>query len=138
MKLLIVLFTLALVLLFNVRSIASEEKSNPSTLKPDLSQQNTPHSPVLTEPSFASMISGNTVELKWAPVQDAESYHVQVASDLNFKWIVAEQNLFTNSTFTVSNLESGKSYFWRVASIKSSNMNQFTKSPFKVSKFEVK
>ncbi|MFW6369266.1 MAG: hypothetical protein ACOC0J_01655, partial [Myxococcota bacterium] len=54
------------------------------------------------------------VELKWAPVEQAASYRVQVATDFTFDHIVREETVEDESyRFAVP---SKRTYFWRVSS----------------------
>jgi M6 family metalloprotease-like protein len=54
--------------------------------------------------------------LIWSDVQDANSYNVQVSTNIGFSNIVYSQNP-TDTTITISpNLEYGATYYWRVNS----------------------
>ncbi|MEK2689152.1 fibronectin type III domain-containing protein [Bdellovibrio sp. GT3] len=95
-----------------------------------------PAKPELTSPEYFAAIKGETVQLKWKEAKDAQEYHVQVATDANFKWLVADDQHVKATTFDVSKLEAGKHYFWRVASVRPNNWSTHRKSYFAMSMFE--
>ena len=97
-----------------------------------------PSKVTLQEPAALAKVSGTSVTLKWDAGQGADSYHVQVATDPNFKWLVANEPFHKGTTFDVSGLEAGKQYFWRVAGMKSDNSPEYQKGPFVFSSFEAK
>jgi hypothetical protein len=89
----------------------------------------------LTAPKFLAKVSGASTKLEWSAVEGASSYHVQVATDPNFKWLVANDAFVKTNSFEATQLEAGKHYYWRVASVKSQNDSMFTKSLFVSSVF---
>ncbi|HEX7675489.1 MAG TPA: fibronectin type III domain-containing protein [Bdellovibrio sp.] len=104
--------------------------------QPDLAAQKVPGKPELTSPAYFAAINGETVKLEWKAGEGAQEYHVQVATDPNFKWLVAEDHSHKETSFEVSKLEPGKHYFWRVASVRPDNWKTFRKSYFATSMFE--
>lgn len=112
-----------------MNSLFPEKQKNP-----DLSER--PTTVKLTSPKFLSKISGNSVKLEWTLVSGATDYHLQVATDPNFKWLVANEFWVKTNSFDVTQLEGAKKYYWRVASIKNTNDAMFTKSLFVSSVFE--
>lgn len=92
----------------------------------------------IVSPKFLSQVASGTVKLQWNEGSNATSYHVQVATDPNFKWLVANEYSVKGTSFDVANLEAGKRYFWRVASVKGENESMFTKSLFVSSAFDTK
>ena len=104
----------------------------------DLTFSDRPTIVKLASPKFLEVISGSTVKLNWNQVDRATNYHVQVATDPNFKWLVANDHWVKGTTFEVSKLEAGKRYFWRVASVKDDNISMHTKSLFVSSAFDTK
>ena len=90
----------------------------------------------LLAPKFLSKISSATTKLEWSAVEGASNYHVQVATDPNFKWLVANDQWVKTNSFEATQLEAGKKYYWRVASVKNANDAMFTKSLFVSSIFE--
>lgn len=95
-----------------------------------------PAQPELLEPKTFSTVSGDSVTLKWKEAAGADSYHVQVATDPNFKWLVGDAPLYRSTSFEVKGLEAGKHYYWRVAGMKSTNDQEFTKGSFARSMFK--
>jgi hypothetical protein len=104
----------------------------------DLSQQERPTKPELVTPAFYEAVSAGKTTLQWKASTGAEAYHVQVATDANFKWLVSESFDVKGTSYEVSGLEAGKNYYWRVLGSKMSNVSQFTKSGFSSSMFRVK
>lgn len=101
----------------------------------DYNKNEAPDKPQLIEPSFHAQIKGDKATLKWKSVDAAEQYHVQVATDPNFKWLVANDNFVKETSYEVAGLEAGKNYFWRVASVKSDNAATHTHGLFSSSMF---
>lgn len=104
--------------------------------KADKTKATQPGKVSLSEPAFMAKIKASNVTLKWAAVESADAYHVQVATDPNFKWLVANENMHKNTSFDVTGLEKGKHYYWRVAAEKSDNDPSYFKGWFSTSMFE--
>jgi hypothetical protein len=104
----------------------------------DPSKSNKPMSVELVAPKFLESISGTSVKLNWKESSAASAYHVQVASDPNFKWLVSNDQNVKGTSFDVNALESGKKYYWRVAARSPDNDPLFTKSNFVSSAFQTK
>ncbi|MEQ1723326.1 MAG: fibronectin type III domain-containing protein [Pseudobdellovibrio sp.] len=88
----------------------------------------------ITAPKFLSKVTGSA-KLQWKEALGANTYHVQVATDPNFKWLVAEDHFVKTNTFEFSKAEGGLKYFWRVAAYNTDNDSTFTKSNFTSSVF---
>jgi hypothetical protein len=97
-------------------------------------QTQQPSKPEIESPEFFARVNG-TASLKWQSVAEASGYHVQVATDPNFKWIVLEDYHYQNTTIEVGNLEEGKHYHWRVLAVKRSNDSSWMKSAWNSSMF---
>ena len=95
-----------------------------------------PSAPQLKSPEFMATTAGDT-ELKWSPVENATVYHVQIATDVNFKWLVTDDHQVKDTSFKTNGLAKGKRYYWRVAAWKSDNMAATNKSYFAASAFTV-
>lgn len=117
-------------------------KTTPDTLFPppqmNKSKTTLPQKTELIEPLFMALIPGTSVTLKWNAVTRAENYHLQVATDATFKWLKVDEAFVKNPSYNLSQLESGKTYYWRVAAIKNSNDSMYIRGPFETSSFEVK
>ena len=59
----------------------------------DLSKSARPAKPELLEPSYRAKITSDAVTLKWSSVATASAYHLQVATDPNFKWLLVNEEL---------------------------------------------
>lgn len=92
--------------------------------------------PMLVSPQPFSKIQNREVELVWNPVSEADAYHVQVATDPNFKWIIDENHQVRESKYQLKGIPEGTIY-WRVFSLRSENVSGSWKSIANVSSFEV-
>ncbi|MFZ6749069.1 FecR domain-containing protein [Undibacterium sp. Ren11W] len=76
------------------------------------------------EPPFTvapkAKLRAETVNFSWTEASDALGYHLQVASDAEFKQILIDQSEIKASQYTASTLKHG-SYFWRIASLAQKN-----------------
>lgn len=150
MKILVSLFAFALTLALTSPSLAADggghggghggltEKMNALFPQPEpkTEKREVPAKPELVAPTYFSSVNGDKVTLQWKAVEGADEYHVQVATDPNFKWLVSNENFAKGTSFEVTGLEAGKHYFWRVAAVKSHNWSTFRKSFFAMSMFE--
>jgi len=96
--------------------------------------------PALVEikaPTFLGNVGAGPVKLEWNVVKGATNYHVQVATDPNFKWLVVNEKFIKENSYNFT-AEAGHRYYWRVASYKGDNTTSFTKSNFVSSAFNVK
>ncbi|MNL55727.1 hypothetical protein D3C87_1791590 [compost metagenome] len=103
--------------------------------QPDLAKGKAPAKAKLVGPAYFSTVNGDSTQLSWEAVEGADVYHVQVATDANFKWLVAEDFTVKATNFQVSKLEAGKHYFWRVAGVKEDNASTHRKAFFATSMF---
>lgn len=104
----------------------------------NLDKSKMPEKVKLLTPAFASAISGASTELKWNATSGQNSYHVQVAKDPNFKWLLVDTPLYKSTSLAVSGLEPGMHYYWRVAATAEGNWPSTLKGPFSVSMFQTK
>jgi|GEM_PF-3621951 len=84
---------------------------------------------VLSSPKFLAKVTG-AVKLEWTGVPGANTYHVQIATDPNFKWLVADEHFIKETSFEFAKTEARNKYFWRVAAFNTDNESMFTKSIF--------
>jgi hypothetical protein len=94
-----------------------------------------PSKVTLESPAALSKVSGGAVTLKWSESKGATAYHVQVATDPNFKWLVTNENFVKGNTFEVKGLEAGKQYFWRVAGMNPDHTTEYVRGDFVWSSF---
>ncbi|MBC7371191.1 MAG: fibronectin type III domain-containing protein [Bdellovibrionaceae bacterium] len=103
---------------------------------PNLALSTPPGKPELETPTYFQKLSDNKVTLKWKAAENAVVYHVQIATDPNYKWLVKEEQLFSGNSLEVSGLEANKHYFWRVAGVKPDNKKGDIKGAYAASMFE--
>ncbi|PIS11912.1 MAG: fibronectin type III domain-containing protein [Bdellovibrio sp. CG10_big_fil_rev_8_21_14_0_10_47_8] len=138
MKLLSALILTSLV--FAQFARANEEAEHRPVLFPkkeaDASKATRPAVVELLEPKALSKVSGSDVTLKWSEATGAESYHLQVATDPNFKWLVVNEAFVKGTSYDVKGLEAGLHYFWRVYGQRSENDRGWMSSFSNLSSFE--
>jgi hypothetical protein len=118
--------------------IAAKMNSLFPTKQKDPKKTNRPSVVELSAPKFLSAVAAGTTNLEWKPADGANAYHIQVATDPNFKWLVAEDHFVKTNSFSFTKAEAGQRYFWRVAAFNTDNDSMFTKSNFVSSAFNVK
>ncbi len=91
----------------------------------------------IVAPKFLSTVAG-TATLQWKEARGANAYHIQVATDPNFKWLVDENKFVKTTSFEFAKAQTGLKYFWRVAAVNTENDASFTKSNFSNSVFIAK
>ena len=127
-------------LVFASFSFANEAEHAPlfPQPKPNVEVTVTPEKPTIAEPAFFAAHPSDTIILKWKASSTATHYHVQVAKDANFKWLILDNATVAKTEIEVSKLEKNKHYYWRVAAVNSKNDSEYTKSVFASSMFETK
>lgn len=75
-----------------------------------------PDGPSLLTPRREQVVYGDRVRFEWEPVEGAEEYVLQVASDQTFDEVVYEQNTGLETAATVEHVfeTDERTYFWRV------------------------
>jgi hypothetical protein len=143
MKLLVSFLVFAISLTLSTTVLANEGKDLSAEMNalfpkplPNMALSTPPAKPELESPPYFQKLSDLKVTLKWKAAEDASVYHVQVATDPNFKWLVKEEQLFSGNTLEVAGLDAGKHYFWRVAGVKPGNKNGHIKGAYASSMFE--
>lgn len=102
---------------------------------PNLSKSTLPASTQLLSPEFHAKVKAGDVTLKWKAVPSV-MYHLQVATDPNFKWLVAEEKLVTFTEYTLKGAKPNQQYFWRVYTQIPDNTPSYTKGAAVKSSFE--
>lgn len=108
--------------------VFKQPEANPTLANP-------PEKTKLLSPAFLAEVKSTEVTLKWEAVEGAK-YHLQVAKDPNYKWLVANEPLVTTTEYSLKGLEANHQYFWRVYTQKPENMAAYTKGPAVSSQFE--
>lgn len=91
----------------------------------------------ITSPAFLATV-GAQVTVKWDESFGGAEYHVQIATDPNFKWLLVNEKFHKTASFDFTAPEAGKKYYWRVAGFNRNNSASYTKGPFSSSAFVVK
>lgn len=98
---------------WKVRSINHTGKSNWGDVFNFTTAVELPGAPELLNPEDSELIS-LPVHLGWNNVARAETYHVQVATDVAFEMMEVDSANITAVTFTLRDLEENRTYLWRV------------------------
>lgn len=94
----------------------------------DSTKSETPSLTTLKSPKFLESVEAPKVKLSWTEAKNALAYHVQLATDPNFKWLVMEEKAVQSTTIEFDKLEKGQKYYWRVFARKPDNEPSYTKS----------
>ena len=76
------------------------------------------------EPSILTLVApmnstvglDNTIKFQWNPIDSAQYYNLEIADDSDFRNVHFEINNISASEITISNLDEGAQYYWRVIS----------------------
>jgi hypothetical protein len=140
MKVLISVMAFVFTLTLAHITLASESKSGEMNKlfpppQPTAGATIEPSKVTLEAPTYFAKVNGSEVTLKWSAAEGADFYHLQLATDPNFKWLVTNEFAVKGTSFQAINLEAGKQYFWRVLSVKNNNAQTHRKSVFATSMF---
>ncbi len=97
-----------------------------------------PGLPKLSQPEPMAKIDGTDVQLKWETLEGANSYNVQVSVDPGFFNLKVDEYVNGATELAVKGLESGKTYYWRVAGKNTENLPGYTQGNFTRSSFTTK
>jgi hypothetical protein len=106
--------------------------------KADIQNSVLPGKVQLVEPAFNTTVAGTAATLKWNEAADTKFYHVQVATDANFKWLKVDDHFVKGTSMEVKDLEPGHKYYWRVAGTNQEKWANHTHGYFSVSTFSTK
>jgi hypothetical protein len=76
-----------------------------------------PDVPKLVTPAYNSTGLPTALALIWDPSNRADSYQIQVATDVNFMSIFLDQNNISGTSLSISGLGNNMVYYWRVRGI---------------------
>jgi hypothetical protein len=79
-----------------------------------------PGIPDLRSPENESIEKLNQVTVQWVSSASAENYDLEIAESSNFSTTTIEINGIRDNSYTVTDLEKNKSYYWRVQATNSS------------------
>ncbi|OFZ28717.1 MAG: hypothetical protein A2622_06435 [Bdellovibrionales bacterium RIFCSPHIGHO2_01_FULL_40_29] len=97
-----------------------------------------PKTTKLLSPKFLAKVTSGSVKLEWSEIPGATHYHLQVATDPNFKWLVLNNHFTKGNSADFATAEANTRYYWRVASVKDNNLSMHNKSNFVSSAFDAK
>ena len=109
--------------------------------QPDPTRATLPNATEVVAPAFLANVPAGSVRLEWKSQTTARGgvqYHLQVATDPNFKWLIVNEHNVANNSYEFNKAEAGQRYFWRVASFKADSNPGYAKSNFVGSVFNVK
>lgn len=102
---------------------------------PNLALGTIPPSSEIVAPAYMSKVPAGEVTLKWKPVPHV-MYHLQVATDPNYKWLVADEKLITYTEYKLKAAKPNQQYFWRIYTQATDNKPGYTKGAAVSSEFE--
>ncbi|MES9993214.1 MAG: FecR domain-containing protein [Candidatus Thiodiazotropha sp.] len=76
-----------------------------------------PQPPLSLNPADGTIQRGGDTELQWTLSEDAESYLLEIATDVGFEQIVHRVSGLQTSRFRVQNISEPGTYYWRVTSM---------------------
>ncbi|MCF7802570.1 MAG: fibronectin type III domain-containing protein [Candidatus Marinimicrobia bacterium] len=89
--------------------------------------QSPPETPALIAPEAGDTLDASTVEFRWtSSTGDAVGYHIQVAENTAFSSVSYERTALTDTVESVSTLETGTSYYWRVRSTRDTAVSDWS------------
>jgi hypothetical protein len=99
-----------------------------------------PAVPKLGTPEPLASVAAGDATLTWKAVAEASAYALQVSEDPIFFKLLVNEPIYKETSYSLKDikLESGKTYYWRVASLKQENQPGSMKSLFNRSSFIVK
>ncbi len=73
--------------------------------------------PILIQPADSEKVNQSLpVKLSWTPVGYVNSYHLQIADNINFTNPVVDVDTLTNSFFVINSVNPNTTYYWHVKS----------------------
>ncbi len=138
MKVLSALILFMIVLTLGTEALASNNEMLYPPPKPNLENGKLPEKVELASPKFMATITSPNVILKWKANKEAKNYHLQVATDPNFKWLKVDEHMYQGTEYEVKQLEEDKHYYWRVAPTNNEKWAGQTKGYFATSMFQTK
>jgi hypothetical protein len=85
-----------------------------------------PGTPLLFAPLNQTNGIVDSISLSWYPIENAESYRLQLASDISFDNILIDTLVSTATSAVLSNLPNAQNFYWRVSAINDSGSSSFT------------
>ena len=85
-----------------------------------------PATPQLHSPLNQAQGVIDSVTLSWFPIENAESYRIQLSGDSIFTSIFLDSTVSTATSVFIEDIPSSQKYFWRVSAINDSGGSNFT------------
>ncbi len=85
-----------------------------------------PDVPQLTIPENYAISLPTALTLSWGIANQADSYQLQIATDIYFGTIINDISNITTNSHYISNLAINKTYFWRVRSKNDAGLSQWS------------
>lgn len=82
--------------------------------------------PLLALPAHESVDVARDVSLQWHPVDEAESYEMQVATDQSFEQLIVNETSLSDTTLSVADLSPSTNYHWRVRAAASDLVSEWS------------
>ncbi len=100
---------------YAIRIVTEDESANrlTYTLEPAF-ELGVSQVPLLHGPVVGQGATSLSPEMSWQGIQGALSYHIQIAEDLAFEYLVVEEQGVMGSSWAPGALEAGHRYYWRV------------------------
>lgn len=70
--------------------------------------------PQIIAPENNSKFLKSPITFQWTDFDKATNHHIQIAKDPNFKVLVVNDSTLKQPTFTISDIETNTTYYWRV------------------------
>ncbi|MDZ4699018.1 MAG: fibronectin type III domain-containing protein [Rhodothermales bacterium] len=87
-----------------------------------------PEVPTLVAPVNGSASEPDVLELQWNSATEAETYHLQVASDPSFSALIVDDEALNSIQYIVRDLEVGAIYYWRIRSSNGSGYSDWSET----------
>lgn len=89
-------------------------------------------SPILLYPEESALDLPTDLEIVWSKVEDAENYHLIISRSFFFREFFVNDSSLSDTTFTLSNLENDRTFYWKVRASNEHGYGDFSdKSSFK-------
>lgn len=85
-----------------------------------------PLSPSLSAPADNAKITGDHTQLIWRAAGSGNTYHVQLAATPEFNEPLREKNAWPDTTWQISGLAYGQTYYWRVQAANIAGISPFS------------
>ena len=85
-----------------------------------------PEIPKLNSPSNNSLDLPTTIKLTWIAISNADTYSIEISKNADFSSLVNSNSSLTTNEHTVSGLQEGTQYYWRVRATNSAGSSAYS------------